>query len=221
MSELAHRTPRGSKALRRACAPSTTCRSTSHVGEIHAVIGPNGAGKSTLVNLLSGDLKPTGGTIVLGEPRRDRLGAGPARPARHRPLVPEDHDLPATSRSSRTCGSPRRRMRRRRLRMFGARWRDAAVCASAPRRRWQRSGSAARARRPRRRAQPRRAAPARDRHGARDRPEDRAARRAARRHGRSGVARAWSTLIALAAQRAGRCCWSSTTWTRCSRSPTA
>jgi branched-chain amino acid transport system ATP-binding protein len=36
------------------------------VGEIHAVIGPNGAGKSTLVNLLSGDLLPTAGSIRLG-----------------------------------------------------------------------------------------------------------------------------------------------------------
>jgi branched-chain amino acid transport system ATP-binding protein len=35
-------------------------------GRIHAVIGPNGAGKSTLTNLLSGDLPPTAGRIVLG-----------------------------------------------------------------------------------------------------------------------------------------------------------
>jgi branched-chain amino acid transport system ATP-binding protein len=33
---------------------------------IHAVIGPNGAGKSTLTNLLSGDLAPTSGNVVLG-----------------------------------------------------------------------------------------------------------------------------------------------------------
>jgi branched-chain amino acid transport system ATP-binding protein len=33
---------------------------------IHAVIGPNGAGKSTLTNLLSGDLPPTSGSIMLG-----------------------------------------------------------------------------------------------------------------------------------------------------------
>ena len=33
---------------------------------IHAVIGPNGAGKSTLTNLLSGDLHPTSGQVLLG-----------------------------------------------------------------------------------------------------------------------------------------------------------
>src|SRR5690606_6249311 len=55
-----------------------------HRGELHAVIGPNGAGKSTLVNLLSGHLSPTAGTIYLdgrevsGEPawRMTRLGIG-------------------------------------------------------------------------------------------------------------------------------------------------
>jgi len=36
------------------------------LGRIHAVIGPNGAGKSTLTNLLSGDLPPTSGTVLLG-----------------------------------------------------------------------------------------------------------------------------------------------------------
>jgi len=36
-----------------------------NAGAIHAVIGPNGAGKSTLANLLSGELKPSAGTIVL------------------------------------------------------------------------------------------------------------------------------------------------------------
>ena len=33
--------------------------------KIHAVIGTNGAGKSTLANLLSGDLAPTSGTVLL------------------------------------------------------------------------------------------------------------------------------------------------------------
>src|ERR1043165_9301751 len=45
-------------------------------GEIHAVIGPNGAGKTTLVNLLSGDLRPTGGMITLGERDVTHLNAG-------------------------------------------------------------------------------------------------------------------------------------------------
>ena len=55
-----------------------------HVGEIHAVIGPNGAGKSTLINLLSGDLTPSAGEILLGgnditrlaPDRRARSGLG-------------------------------------------------------------------------------------------------------------------------------------------------
>jgi branched-chain amino acid transport system ATP-binding protein len=37
-----------------------------HAGELHAVIGPNGAGKSTLVNLLSGQIAPSAGQILLG-----------------------------------------------------------------------------------------------------------------------------------------------------------
>ena len=53
-------------------------------GELHAVIGPNGAGKTTLVNLVSGDLSPTSGSILfrgaeisaLSPERRSRLGIG-------------------------------------------------------------------------------------------------------------------------------------------------
>lgn len=33
-------------------------------GEVHAILGPNGAGKSTLVNLLSGDIMATSGSVM-------------------------------------------------------------------------------------------------------------------------------------------------------------
>jgi branched-chain amino acid transport system ATP-binding protein len=47
-----------------------------HNDEIHAVIGPNGAGKSTLINVLSGDLPVTAGTIILGANDITTLGSG-------------------------------------------------------------------------------------------------------------------------------------------------
>jgi branched-chain amino acid transport system ATP-binding protein len=54
------------------------------VGEIHAVIGTNGAGKSTLVNMLSGELAPSAGSVRFAgedvtrwpQPRRARAGIG-------------------------------------------------------------------------------------------------------------------------------------------------
>jgi branched-chain amino acid transport system ATP-binding protein len=54
------------------------------IGQLHAVIGPNGAGKTTLINLLSGDLAPSAGSVLfagreiahLSPERRSRLGIG-------------------------------------------------------------------------------------------------------------------------------------------------
>jgi branched-chain amino acid transport system ATP-binding protein len=53
-------------------------------GEVHAVIGTNGAGKSTLINVLSGEVPASAGTVeLLGrdvtrwpQPRRARAGLG-------------------------------------------------------------------------------------------------------------------------------------------------
>jgi branched-chain amino acid transport system ATP-binding protein len=53
-------------------------------GTVHAVIGTNGAGKSTLINLLSGEIPPSGGQVELlnqdvtgwTQPRRARAGLG-------------------------------------------------------------------------------------------------------------------------------------------------
>ena len=53
-------------------------------GQVHAVIGTNGAGKSTLINILSGEIPPSAGTVeLLGQdvtawtqPRRAQAGLG-------------------------------------------------------------------------------------------------------------------------------------------------
>ena len=54
------------------------------VGEVHAVIGTNGAGKSTLINMLSGEMPASSGSIEFDgqdiggwtQPRRARAGVG-------------------------------------------------------------------------------------------------------------------------------------------------
>jgi len=54
-------------------------------GQVHALLGPNGAGKTTLLNVLSGFIRPTGGSIrykgaeISGDPAYRRAGLGIAR----------------------------------------------------------------------------------------------------------------------------------------------
>jgi branched-chain amino acid transport system ATP-binding protein len=100
------------------------------VGEIHAVIGPNGAGKSTLINLLSGELSATAGTVYLGERdvtglKPDRLGlAGIGRAYQKTTIF-----LPFTVFENVRLAAQAHA--RGALRMFGAASRDAAVNARA------------------------------------------------------------------------------------------
>ena len=55
-------------------------------GTLTAIVGPNGAGKTTYFNLISGQLRPTNGSVTLlgkditglGAPQRTRLGLGRA-----------------------------------------------------------------------------------------------------------------------------------------------
>jgi branched-chain amino acid transport system ATP-binding protein len=49
-------------------------------GRVHAVIGPNGAGKTTFLNLLSGEMRPTAGSVWFK--RRPITGLTPDRIAR-------------------------------------------------------------------------------------------------------------------------------------------
>jgi branched-chain amino acid transport system ATP-binding protein len=44
-----------------------------HAGTLTAIVGPNGAGKTTYFNLISGQLRPTAGSVLLGDEDVTRL----------------------------------------------------------------------------------------------------------------------------------------------------
>jgi branched-chain amino acid transport system ATP-binding protein len=64
-------------------------------GTLHAIIGPNGAGKTTLFNVLTGQLNPSAGTVLVdGRPVHEapvhrRVGLGLARSFQVTSLFPE------------------------------------------------------------------------------------------------------------------------------------
>ncbi len=66
-----------------------------HAGQLHAVIGTNGAGKSTLINMLSGELPVSEGSIALmadditGWPQYRRARAGIGRSYQRTTIFPE------------------------------------------------------------------------------------------------------------------------------------
>jgi branched-chain amino acid transport system ATP-binding protein len=61
-----------------AAVSNVTC--AFHPGELTVIVGPNGAGKTTWFNLVSGQLRPTEGRILLGE--RDITRLSPSQRAR-------------------------------------------------------------------------------------------------------------------------------------------
>ena len=63
-------------------------------GSVHAVIGTNGAGKSTLINILSGEIPPSDGSVELLGQDVTALDAAAARARRPGPQLPAQHHLP-------------------------------------------------------------------------------------------------------------------------------
>ena len=181
------------------------------------MIGTNGAGKSTLINMLSGEMPAI-------ERQRSQLRgdditalvAAAARARRHRPQLPAHDDLPeftvlencrlaAQARAPRpwTSGGA-----------GGALRRSAAAAARRARR-----GGPRRARRAhRRRAATARSASSRSRCAWRRAPRVLLLDEPLAGMGAEETERMLALLAGL--KRGTRCCWSSTTWTRCSASPT-
>src|SRR6187455_1339414 len=62
-------------------------------GTLTAIVGPNGAGKTTYFNLISGQLKPSAGSVLLDGRHHRPAGVRPL-PCRPGPRLPADQPLP-------------------------------------------------------------------------------------------------------------------------------
>ena len=195
---------------------------TFRPGELTAIVGPNGAGKTTYFNLISGQLRPSAGSILFDGADITQLSAPAAHPRRPRPRVPAHQSV---SQSERGGERPPRACSRAAgvhydmLRPSGGRARDlieradAVLDSVALDGQRDVRGDRAVARRP---------AQARSRADDGARAEGLHVRRADRRHERRrGAGRARPDRAAEAGCRARSSCWSSTRWTWCARWPTA